>query len=540
MKRLIIAVLLLLCGMAGAQTDWLSTVHFGGVKGTSTTGYAAGNTSIDPTNGIRTADNLVVGGTLALTGTFSGTNLTLSGTLGVAGTASLGTTSGNATVGVNDSTRGLWYAYGASGSAFGGESRWYNSSQSTYDDATDYFQWYTSSGNLRLDLAGGSLGSVNVWQVNGGTGAMTFPAAVTYGDASTDVFSMTGRLQLRSVTDPGMSATAGSAREILYNSSDSRFYASLAGGSPATDWGYFLRNTDATQVLKNTNGVTLDLKDSDSTSSVDWIRGLGTSGSSDTYGAGIRLNGGNIEFYTDASPTDTSNNLTQRMKIASNGTITYGTSGDALITKMALARDDTTVGYYPAAFSLDSDGGTSITRYLWLSDAGNLRIHSSAPTADTDGEILYPDGLFGAQVGSLLSTERSTTSASYTQVTGTGSGLAVTVSARTNEVIVDYQGKVSGDNGSIKVVLATTDTGSTLPNGIETAGGYFYDSGSAYALSQSVQTLTTASHSSYTKFRTHFRCTRLAAGTYYVNVFFLNDTGGGNTTYIDEISVYTN
>lgn len=58
---------------------------------------------------------------------------------------------------------------------------------------------------------------------------------VTLGDASTDTITATGRLKHRQVTDAGpMTATAGDTGEIVFNTSDSKFYGCTAGGSPAT------------------------------------------------------------------------------------------------------------------------------------------------------------------------------------------------------------------------------------------------------------------------------------------------------------------
>ena len=57
----------------------------------------------------------------------------------------------------------------------------------------------------------------------------------TFGTASTNTFTMTGRMVLRSVTDAGpMTATAGTVAEIVYNTSDSKFYGCTVTGTPAT------------------------------------------------------------------------------------------------------------------------------------------------------------------------------------------------------------------------------------------------------------------------------------------------------------------
>jgi hypothetical protein len=59
--------------------------------------------------------------------------------------------------------------------------------------------------------------------------------ATTVGDASTDTMTFTGRMIVRSVTDAGpMTATNGTVAEIVYNTSNSKFYGCTVTGTPAT------------------------------------------------------------------------------------------------------------------------------------------------------------------------------------------------------------------------------------------------------------------------------------------------------------------
>lgn len=59
--------------------------------------------------------------------------------------------------------------------------------------------------------------------------------ALTLGAASTDTVTCTGRLIVRAVSDAGpMTATAGTQAEIVFNTSDSKFYGCTVTGSPAT------------------------------------------------------------------------------------------------------------------------------------------------------------------------------------------------------------------------------------------------------------------------------------------------------------------
>lgn len=62
--RYLLALSIAVTGAASAD-DWLGTVHIGGVKGTATSGFANGNTTID-TNGIATADPINAAGGLTL------------------------------------------------------------------------------------------------------------------------------------------------------------------------------------------------------------------------------------------------------------------------------------------------------------------------------------------------------------------------------------------------------------------------------------------------------------------------------------------
>lgn len=67
------------------------------------------------------------------------------------------------------------------------------------------------------------------------TGALTANGNVTLGDASTDTITCNGRLIVRAVTDAGpMTATNGTAGEIVRNTSDNKFYGCTATGTPAT------------------------------------------------------------------------------------------------------------------------------------------------------------------------------------------------------------------------------------------------------------------------------------------------------------------
>jgi hypothetical protein len=258
---------------------------------------------------------------------------------------------------------------------------------------------------------GDTTGALHLRPVTSGTAASEIiltGSGGTMGNASTDAFDFTGRIRPRTVTDSGMASTAGGAREALvFNSSDSRWYASIAGGSPATDWGYFLRSADATQVLSHNSGIGITLKDKDSTSATNTIDSRGTSGGNDTYGGAITFTpGGGVAIYQDPSPTNTSNN---RARVALFG------AGSALFTlgdntaaggeaHLELQRSSDSI---PASMEVESADGTPL--YLFAGNNGAARIHTAKPTADTDGTRLV----------SLKTLNVDTTAANTTSTTET-------------------------------------------------------------------------------------------------------------------------
>lgn len=82
----------------------------------------------------------------------------------------------------------------------------------------------------------GGTDTLNIYSDTATAAIMTFaPTNIAVGAASTNTFTMTSRLLVRSVTDAGpMTATAGTQREIVFNTSDSKFYGCVTTGSPAS------------------------------------------------------------------------------------------------------------------------------------------------------------------------------------------------------------------------------------------------------------------------------------------------------------------
>lgn len=81
-------------------------------------------------------------------------------------------------------------------------------------------------------------GSAQITTLGTIAGNLTVNGATnTFGDASTDVFTFDGRMLVRSVTDAGpMTATGGTQREIVYNTSDSKFYGCTVTHASAATW----------------------------------------------------------------------------------------------------------------------------------------------------------------------------------------------------------------------------------------------------------------------------------------------------------------
>lgn len=107
----------------------------------------------------------------------------------------------------------------------------------------------TLSTNLTIGAATGTCTIQNATVALSGTTAFTVAAPTTIsntlsvtgnstlGDASTDTITCTGRLLVRSVTDAGpMTATPGTQREIVYNTSDSKFYGCTVTHGTAATW----------------------------------------------------------------------------------------------------------------------------------------------------------------------------------------------------------------------------------------------------------------------------------------------------------------
>lgn len=79
-----------------------------------------------------------------------------------------------------------------------------------------------------------TLGSTNALAVGGD---FSFNGNGTFGNASTDTITCTGRLLVRSVTDAGpMTATGGTQREIVFNTSNSRYYGCTVTHATAATW----------------------------------------------------------------------------------------------------------------------------------------------------------------------------------------------------------------------------------------------------------------------------------------------------------------
>jgi len=95
---------------------------------------------------------------------------------------------------------------------------------------TDGATWY---------IAGGPANGTNTTVTNSwglwNVGKTRLDGSSQFGTASTDTFTFTGRMIVRSVTDAGpMTNTNGTQSEIVFNTSDSKFYGCTITGTPAT------------------------------------------------------------------------------------------------------------------------------------------------------------------------------------------------------------------------------------------------------------------------------------------------------------------
>ena len=83
----------------------------------------------------------------------------------------------------------------------------------------------------------------DTWLFRNAQGSLYTPGAFGWGGnaalgaASTNTITCTSRLLVRSVTDAGpMTATGGTQREMVYNTSDSKFYGCTVTHATAATW----------------------------------------------------------------------------------------------------------------------------------------------------------------------------------------------------------------------------------------------------------------------------------------------------------------
>lgn len=80
-------------------------------------------------------------------------------------------------------------------------------------------------------------GAATTLNIGNSGGTTTMAGSHAIGSASTNTCTMTSRLLVRSVTDAGpMTATPGTQREIVYNTSDSKFYGCTVTHATAATW----------------------------------------------------------------------------------------------------------------------------------------------------------------------------------------------------------------------------------------------------------------------------------------------------------------
>lgn len=121
---------------------------------------------------------------------------------------------------VSGSTTTVTTAYGVYLDKIGAGTTEYGLYVAGLNTAGTNYAIYTNAGAVRFGDSVTMLGAANV-----------------LGNVSTDLFTFTGRCILRSVTDAGpMTATGGTQREIVYNTSDSKFYGCTVTHASAATW----------------------------------------------------------------------------------------------------------------------------------------------------------------------------------------------------------------------------------------------------------------------------------------------------------------
>ena len=206
----------------------LQSVDIGGGYGsTGATASSAGNLSI---NG-----DFIVDGSSTHTGVATFTTFT--------GTSTPYLLGGNATSntrlrinGAAGTTRGLElhtaqvlrWQIGESSTAESGANSGSNFGLAAYDDSGAFI-------DSPISIVRAAGGAMTLPRPISATSTLAVDGDTTLGNASTDTITATGRFLIRSVTDAGpMTATAGTQRELVYNTSNSKVYVCTVTGSPAT------------------------------------------------------------------------------------------------------------------------------------------------------------------------------------------------------------------------------------------------------------------------------------------------------------------
>lgn len=427
MKRLILAAALL-CGMAGAQTDWLSTVHFGGVKGTSTTGYAAGNTSIDPTNGIRTADTITAAGGIIASALSSTGDVTLnldtdnngSNSLIVkdgAGATVLIFTEGKVlTIGsttVTDSNGKVLSAALASAvlSALGALS---NSAGVLANDGSGNLTWQAAGGGgIGTVTSVGVSAPTDVFDVSGSPVTSTGTLALTFDNQTANtVFAgpTTGSPAAPTIRALVAADIPSLAASIITSGILGSAYGGTGNGftkfsGPTTSEKTFaLPDASATLVYTGMPAITAGV--ADTTQGV-----VSAHGDSSTNSGEFRIyNGdssdGTVDYwrwYTDGTQFRLAAGAGGALFSGSSGGTFTATNYNATASVTASSSNANqgnvrvnrrTTGTLPGYFAAESVNGTA--SYLWASDtAGSWRVGSAAPTAsgNSEGKALLFDTL---------------------------------------------------------------------------------------------------------------------------------------------------
>jgi len=280
----------------------------------------------------------------------------------------------------------------------------------------------TTSPNYNLEVAGTGyysgdlkLGSGTFTNTSGSadlyvTGNLEVDGSTWLGDAAADTLTVIGTLSatnasmtLKKLTVTEDTYLATSSGNVGIGTTGPVYHLQVEGAGDAGT-SIALRRTDGGQIP------------------MGHLYALGTAGSSITYGTDLKSYNGGFEFWTDSTPTDTTNNLTTTLKLSSTGGLSLGSTyvgtdpgagnmiiqgnvgigttgpsselsfgaGDKAITIATTDASDT------GSLSLSGGGTASNARGGFITFSGNERGGTGGDIVLTAGNVVGADIIFNA------------------------------------------------------------------------------------------------------------------------------------------------